>query len=108
MAESVNKLSFASDELHTKAKIILQLGVDEPYHHNALQLKRIAHAAAHRRSYAADMAKELMHDNELRFDESDKELRPMHLQTAYMRMRAHRAKNWDLYAVSTLGLSAIL
>ena len=48
-----------------------------------------------------------MYDNELRFKDG-KELRPMHLQTADMRMSAFKAKNWDLYAVSGLALAAVV
>lgn len=71
-------------------------------------MKRIAHVTAKRKDYAADLVEELMYDNELRFDDEGKELRPMHLQTADMRMPAYKAKNWDLYAVSALGGVALV
>lgn len=78
------------------------------YQHNVLRMKRIAHVATRRRNHAADLVEELMYDNELRFSKSDhnrrRELRPMHLQTADMRMPAYKAKNWDLHAVCALGV----
>lgn len=45
----------------------------------------------------------------MRFSHGDKsdigsELRPMHLQTADMRMPVYKARNWDLYAVCALGV----
>ena len=111
VAECLSKLGFTADELYTKAKKIIISGDDGPYQRNVLRLKRIAHVAAHRKYYAADLVEELMYDNELRFapDENGKnlELRPMHLQTADMRMPAYKAKNWDIFLVSTLGLSAV-
>ena len=110
VGESLSKLGFTSHELYTKAKRIISSGSNGPYQRNVLRMKRIAHVAAHRKYYAADLVEELMYDNELRFavdEDGKKELRPMHLQTADMRMPAYKAKNWDLYLVSTLGLSAI-
>ncbi|BCR88254.1 glycosyltransferase family 1 protein [Aspergillus chevalieri] len=103
VAESLNKFHFTSDELYTKAKQILHSDGDGHYQRNVLRMKRIARIAAKRRNYAADLIEELMYDNELRLDDDGKELRPMHLQTADMRMPAYKAKNWDLYAVSALG-----
>lgn len=105
VAESLNKFHFTSDELYIKAKQILQSNGDEDGHYkrNVIRMKRIAHVAAKRKDYAADLVEELMYDNELRFDDDGKELRPMHLQTADMRMPAYKANNWDLYAVSAMG-----
>lgn len=49
-----------------------------------------------------------MYGHELRFKDG-KELRPMHLQTADSRMSAaFKANNWDMYAVRTLGLTAVM
>ncbi|KAI2813013.1 CAZyme family GT1 [Aspergillus niger] len=106
VAESLSKLGFTSDELYTKAKKILK-SEDGMYRRNVVRLQRIAHVAARRKYHAADLIEELMYDNELRFEDG-KELRPMHLQTADMRMSAFKVKNWDLYAVSGLALSVAL
>lgn len=105
VAESLNKFTFTSEELYTKGKKIL---ADEEgtYYRNALRLQRIARVASRRKEHAADLVEELMYDNELRFKDG-RELRPMHLQTADMRMPAYKAKNWDMYAVVTLGLVAV-
>jgi hypothetical protein len=63
--------------------------------------------ASRRKEYAADLVEEMTYDHELRFKDG-KELRPMHLQTADSRMSASKAKNWDMYAVCTLGLTAVM
>ncbi|TQV96692.1 hypothetical protein V2A60_002924 [Cordyceps javanica] len=107
VAESLSKLGFTSDELFLKAKRILADDC-ESYQRNVLRLKRIAHVAARRKNHAADLIEELMYDNELRFSKDGKQLRPMHLQTADMRMPAYKAKNWDLYAVGALSSAAIM
>lgn len=105
VAEPLDKFNFTSDEVHAKAKKLL-LDTDGLYHRNSLRLQRIAHVAARRKYHAADLVEELLYDNELRFQDG-RELRPMHLQTADMRMPMYKAKNWDLYTVSLLGLAAV-
>ncbi|CDM37607.1 CAZyme family GT1 [Penicillium roqueforti] len=106
VAESLSKLNFTSDEVYTKAMKILK-SENETYSRNVLRLQRIANVASRRKYHAADLIEELMYDNELRFKDG-KELRPMHLQTADMRMSTFKARNWDLYAVSGLALSAVV
>ncbi|KGO66575.1 UDP-glucuronosyl/UDP-glucosyltransferase [Penicillium italicum] len=106
VAESLSKLGFTSDEVYDKAKKILQTD-NETYSQNVLRLQRIAHVASRRKYHAADLIEELIYDNELRFKDG-KELRPMHLQTADMRISAFKAQNWDLYAVSGLALAAVV
>ncbi|KAJ5783717.1 CAZyme family GT1 [Penicillium psychrosexuale] len=106
VAESLSKLNFTSDEVYAKAMKILKSG-NETYSRNVLRLQRIANVASRRKYHAADLIEELMYDNELRFKDG-KELRPMHLQTADMRMSTFKARNWDLYAVSGLALSAVV
>ncbi|KZF20983.1 glycosyltransferase family 1 protein [Xylona heveae TC161] len=105
-AEPLNKFHFTSDELHTKAKKILE-DRDGTYYRNALRLMRIARVASRRKYHAADLVEELMYDNELRY-KNGREIRPMHLQTADMRMPAYKAKNWDMYAACALGLTAVV
>lgn len=112
VAESLNKFHFTSDELYSKIKKILQPGENgnKDYQHDVLRMKRIAHVAARRKNHAADLVEEFMYDNELCFSDSDRsrELRPMHLQTADMRMPSYKAKNWDLYAICALGLTTMV
>lgn len=109
VAESLNKFRFTSDELYSKAKKILESGSSGSYQRNVLRLERIAHVAARRKEHAADLAEELLYDNELRLDDSGiSELRHMHLQTADMRMPAYKAKNWDLYALGLLSLAGFV
>ncbi|KAJ5009743.1 UDP-glucuronosyltransferase 1-6 [Colletotrichum sp. SAR 10_99] len=68
---------------------------------NVERMKRIARVASRRKHFAADMVEEVIHDHELRFRRGQ-ELRPMHLQTADMRMPIWKARNWDLWATSLL------
>ncbi|SCN83745.1 related to UDP-glucuronosyltransferase 2C1 microsomal [Fusarium fujikuroi] len=105
VAEPLNKFRFTSQEIYIKAKKIL-LDEDGSYKRNSLRLMRIAHVAARRKKHAADLVEELIYDTELRFKDG-KELRPMHLQTADMRMPVWKAKNWDIWAVSLLGIGAV-
>lgn len=69
---------------------------------NLQRVKNIARIAARRKLLAVDLMEEILADHEGRRG-SD---RPMHLQTADMRMPSWKAKNWDLWAV--LGGSAVL
>ncbi|KAF7557444.1 hypothetical protein G7Z17_g630 [Cylindrodendrum hubeiense] len=105
VAQPLNKFRFTSDELYDKGKKILA-DEDGSYERNTLRLMRIAHVASRRKHHAADLIEELMYDTELRIKDG-KELRPMHLQTADMRMPVWKTKNWDLWAVSLLGMSTV-
>jgi hypothetical protein len=108
VAESLDKFTFTSDEIYMKSKKILDSGEEGLYGQNVLRLQRIAHVAARRKSHAADLIDEAMYDNELRFDQNGRELRPMHLQTADSRMSAWKANNWDLWTVSAFGLVVVV
>ncbi|KIE02965.1 UDP-glucuronosyl/UDP-glucosyltransferase, partial [Metarhizium majus ARSEF 297] len=105
VAEPLNKFRVTSDELYTKARTMLR---DEQglYARNVLRLRRIAHVAARRKHHAADLIEELMYDAELRF-QGDRELRPMHLQTADMRMPMYKARNWDLMAAGAVVVATV-
>ncbi|KAL8696278.1 MAG: hypothetical protein Q9201_007739 [Fulgogasparrea decipioides] len=65
------------------------------YARDVLRLQRIAASASRRKTLAADLVEEVMYDHELRFGdcgvERRKARRPMHLQTADMRMSWWRA-----------------
>lgn len=108
VAESLDKFSFTSDEIYAKAKKILVCEEGESYQRDVLRLQRIAQIASRRKEHAADLVEEMMYDNELRFDEDGRELRPMHLQTADSRMSVFKAKNWDMYAVCGLSLTVFV
>ncbi|CAH0003621.1 unnamed protein product [Clonostachys byssicola] len=100
VAESLNKFHFTSEELYAKAKKIIK-DKDGLFGRNVLRLKRIAHIASRRKHHGADLIEELMYDTELRYQDG-KEIRPMHLQTADMRMPLYKARNWDLMAVGAV------
>ncbi|KAF4626025.1 hypothetical protein G7Y89_g12137 [Cudoniella acicularis] len=103
-AESLHKTTFTPDELCEKIKIISE-DKGGTFAKNCERLKRIANVASRRKSLAADLVEELIYDTESRFEEG-KELRPMHLQTADMRMPFYKARNWDLMTFTFLGTGA--
>ncbi|CAJ0545568.1 Ff.00g090410.m01.CDS01 [Fusarium sp. VM40] len=78
---------------------------DGLYATNVRRMQRIATLNAKRKYLAADLIEEVMTDQELRFRKGV-ELRPMHLQTADMRMSIWKARNWDMWLVSLTGLAA--
>ncbi|EHA22137.1 CAZyme family GT1 [Aspergillus niger] len=97
-SELLHKFRFTADELYFKTKLIME-DRDGCYARNVQRLQRIAHVASRRKYLGADLIEEVLYDNESRVVDG-KETRPMHLQTADMRMPAYKAKNWDLMAVS--------
>ncbi|CAM1504111.1 Fc.00g017020.m01.CDS01 [Cosmosporella sp. VM-42] len=72
---------------------------------NVLRMRRISMVASRKKHYAADLIEEVMYDQELRFKDGV-EKRPMHLQTADMRMPLWKARNWDMWFVGLTGLVA--
>ncbi|KAH8699302.1 putative UDP-glucoronosyl and UDP-glucosyl transferase [Talaromyces proteolyticus] len=105
VAEPLHKFYFTPDELYTKARRVLE-DKDGKYSRNSLRMQRIAHVASRRKYHAADLIEEVLYDNELRLQDG-RELRPMHLQTADMRMPTYKARNWDLKAATILSMGAI-
>ncbi|KAH8670420.1 putative UDP-glucoronosyl and UDP-glucosyl transferase [Tricladium varicosporioides] len=105
-AESLHKTTFTPTQVVDKIKLIAE-DKDRNYARNCIRLKRIAQIASRTKHHAANLIEELMYDTELRFKDG-KELRPMHLQTADMRMPFWKAKNWDLVAFSVFGMSVMI
>ncbi|PWY89150.1 putative UDP-glucoronosyl and UDP-glucosyl transferase [Aspergillus heteromorphus CBS 117.55] len=103
VAESLDKFRFSAEEVYGKAKRVVE-DLEGTYARNSLRLQRIACVASRRKYYAADLIEEVMYDDELRFGEGS-EPRPMHLQTADVRMPAYKARNWDLMAVAAMALA---
>lgn len=101
-AELLNKLKFTPNEIYQNIKAIIE-DRNGNYMRNVLRMQRIAQIASHRKNLGADLIEEVLYDNELRIV-NGKVTRPMHLQTADMRMPAYKAKNWDLIAVTTLAM----
>ncbi|KAF6843579.1 hypothetical protein CMUS01_01987 [Colletotrichum musicola] len=95
---SLDKFDFRPEEMAAKIGHIVS-DPDGTVGRNVERMRRIARIASRRKHLAADMVEEVVADHELRFKEG-RELRPMHIQTADMRMPAWKAKNWDLWAVS--------
>lgn len=71
---------------------------------NVRRMKRIAQLNSQKKHLAANMIEEVLVDQELRF-RNGVELRPMHLQTADMRMPFWKARNWDMWVVGLTGLA---
>lgn len=101
---SLDKFDFQPEEMATKIGRIVS-DPDGTVGRNVERMRKIARIASRRKHLAADMVEEVLHDHELRFKDG-KELRPMHLQTADMRMPVWKAKNWDLWAVSLAATAA--
>ncbi|KAF5019872.1 hypothetical protein F66182_8108 [Fusarium sp. NRRL 66182] len=78
---------------------------DGSFTRNVRRMQRIATINSKRKHVAADLVEEVMVDQELRF-RNGIELRPMHLQTADMRMPIWKARNWDMWLISLTGLVA--
>lgn len=106
-SEPLDKFRFTAEELSRKIGLLSE-DRDGAYKRNCVRMQRIARTASRRKELGADLIEELIYDTEARYD-GDKELRPMHLQTADMRMSSFKAKNWDLWLVSlvTLGLAPV-
>ncbi|KAI0097181.1 glycosyltransferase family 1 protein [Nemania sp. FL0031] len=109
VALSVEKHSFTAEEITDKIRTIVE-DRNGDFTRNTRRMQRIAHVACRRKHSAADLIEEHMYDWELRFEHQPretpgrnssrekrrgKELSPMHLQTADMRMSWMKATNMD-------------
>ncbi|OHF01159.1 hypothetical protein CORC01_03473 [Colletotrichum orchidophilum] len=101
---AMDKFDFTSQEISDKIGRIIS-DVDGSFGRNVERMKRIARVASRRKELAGDLIEQVIHDDELRSADG-RALRPMHLQTADMRMPLWKAKNWDLWIVSVSALAA--
>ncbi|KAF5005595.1 hypothetical protein FDECE_8002 [Fusarium decemcellulare] len=102
--QRLDKNSFTADELAERVSSMVNSGTSA-LTRNVERLRRIATVAARRKGLAADLVEEVLYDDELRGPS-----RPMHLQTADMRMPWWKVHNLDLgvFALATLvGLPAV-
>lgn len=121
VALAIEKLNFSAAEVTEKVLAIVQ-DSDGKFIRNARRMQRIAHVVSRRKYAAADLIEEHMYDWELRFEyqptgklkkedaqfaRRGKELSPMHLQTADMRMSRMKAANMDQKLI-ILGILATL
>ncbi|KAH6691616.1 hypothetical protein F5X68DRAFT_202228 [Plectosphaerella plurivora] len=104
-SEPLDKFAFTAEELSHKIGLISE-DRDGSYKRSCVRMQRIARAASRRKEHGADLIEEVMYDAEARFEDG-RELRPMHLETADMRMSAFKAKNWDLWLVSLVALGIV-
>ncbi|GKT92028.1 UDP-glucosyl transferase family protein (cytochrome P450) [Colletotrichum tofieldiae] len=98
VGRAMDKFDFTPSEMADKIGQIVS-DPDRSIHRNTERMKGIAQVASRRKYLAADMVEEVLCDHEMRFKDGEA-LRPMHLQTADMRMSAWKARNWDLWAAS--------
>ncbi|KAM5355523.1 hypothetical protein ACJ41O_002169 [Fusarium nematophilum] len=89
------------------ADAICQIATDADgtFARNVRRMQRIAGLNSRRKQLAADLVEEVMADQELRLRDGV-ELRPMHLQTADVRMPIWKAHNWDMWLISLTALAA--
>ncbi|KAJ5580257.1 uncharacterized protein N7459_006242 [Penicillium hispanicum] len=104
-SEILHKFTFTANEIEDKIRCLVE-DRDGTYARSATRLQRIARVAARRKYHGADLIEEVLYDAELRVVDGRVE-RPMHLQTADMRMPAYKARNWDLMAIAGLSLGLV-
>ncbi|KAK2590999.1 hypothetical protein QQS21_011312 [Conoideocrella luteorostrata] len=104
-SEPLDKFRFTAEELSRKIGLLSE-DKDGFYRRNCERMQQIARVASRRKELGADLVEELIYDTEARYD-GGRELRPMHLQTADMRMSSFKAKNWDLWLAGLLTLGLI-
>ena len=122
VAKSLSKEKFSPVQVCAMIAVILQDRQGE-FRRNVRRMQRIAHVASRRKHSAADAVEEFLYDWGLRyeFDPGDqppegiltnsgrgKELSPMHLQTADVRMSWMKANNVDLYLIFLTFVAAII
>ncbi|MCJ1368182.1 hypothetical protein MMC16_007323 [Acarospora aff. strigata] len=106
VAVALDKTAFTAHELSAAIERIVR-DDDGMFARNVQRLKRIARIASRRKGLAADLCEEVLADHEGRHygnvgggggGGGGRCERPMHLQTADMRMPGWKVRNWDLYA----------
>ncbi|CAG9939843.1 unnamed protein product [Clonostachys rosea f. rosea IK726] len=93
----LDKFDFTQDEVTSRIALITE-DEDGTFARNVLRLRRIARVAARRKHLAADLVEEVLYDDELRRgNKKGVASRPMHLETADVRLSWFKKNNWDLY-----------
>ncbi|KAF7554509.1 hypothetical protein G7Z17_g2863 [Cylindrodendrum hubeiense] len=90
----LEKNTFTAEEVATHLATLLNEETNESFTRNVERMENIARTASRRKHLAAGLIEEVMYDSELRVE------RPMHLQTADMRMPWWKAQNLDLLLFS--------
>ncbi|KAI4101562.1 MAG: hypothetical protein L6R37_004888 [Teloschistes peruensis] len=93
----LDKLRFTAQDLSSAIASIMQ-DSSGSFRQNCQRLKQVAGVASRRKFLAADMIEEVLFDHQGRRDGPESG-RPLHLQTADMRMPYWKANNWDLFAL---------
>ncbi|KAH7159720.1 hypothetical protein B0J13DRAFT_616525 [Dactylonectria estremocensis] len=90
----LEKNTFTAEQVVSHLSTLLNEETNESYMRNVKRMENIARTASRRKHHAAGLVEEVMYDSELRV------ARPMHLQTADMRMPWWKAQNLDLVLFS--------
>jgi UDP:flavonoid glycosyltransferase YjiC (YdhE family) len=97
-AESIDKRTFTSDEISRKIEILMN-DLDGRFERNRLRMQYISRIAARNKYLGASLIEQVMFDTEFRMVKGN-EKRPMHLETADMRMPIWKSRNWDLMVLA--------
>ncbi|KAK4663424.1 hypothetical protein QC763_608230 [Podospora pseudopauciseta] len=97
----LDKATFTRDEIYDKGRQVL-LDEDGSFARNVERMRHIARISARKKHYAADLIEEMMYDAKFGLDPNSGKMRPMHLQTADVRMPIWKAKNLDLLLLGGL------
>lgn len=106
VSETLNKDTFTESELPLIIERIM-VDADGSIRRNVKRMKCIARVASRRKYLAADLIEEVLFDHEGR-GVGGENPRPMHLQTADMRMPIWKARNWDLWAIFSGAMALVL
>jgi UDP:flavonoid glycosyltransferase YjiC (YdhE family) len=116
---ALDKVGFTADEIVDKCRRML-LDEDGCFAQDVQRMKHIARASSRKKYYAADLIQEVMYDYKFSLHPPGNSLhnecavtgrgrrRPMHLQTADVRMPLWRARNWDLRAIGTFTMVGVV
>jgi hypothetical protein len=116
---ALDKACFTTAEIVDKCRSIL-LDKDGDFAQDVQRMKHIARASSRKKYYAADLIEEVMYDYKFSLRPPEKSpgdeqtvttqgrRRPMHLETADVRMPLWRARNWDLRAIGTFTMVGIV
>ncbi|KAK4173154.1 putative glycosyltransferase [Triangularia setosa] len=101
---ALDKATFTREEIYAKSRQVL-LDEDSSFSRNVERMRHIARVSSRKKHYAADLIEEMMYDAKFGLDPNNGKTRPMHLQTADVRMRLWKAKNLDLVLVGGLAVA---
>ncbi|KAK0662124.1 hypothetical protein QBC41DRAFT_235274, partial [Cercophora samala] len=100
----LDKATLTRDEIYDKGRQVL-MDENGSFARNVERMRHVARVSARKKHYAADLIEEMMFDAKFGLDPNNGKMRPMHLQTADVRMPIWKAKNLDLMVISGLAIA---